>query len=158
LIFQNNFKKIFRNYWFPSPVFFAAVTIKEEEVRSRSSTNSSLEFIDDYFGDTEVKKEWEVRLIRCLIYSTTYRFLPGVFRKINQTFHYTRRITPKRVTSWRCPTPRRSARQHSYADRCIVEAAANRLQRCVRFSRFRTRPPAYETRALTFRPSRRFRK
>jgi len=24
----------------------------------------------------------------------------------NQTFHYTRRITPKRVTSWRCPSPR----------------------------------------------------
>jgi len=23
----------------------------------------------------------------------------------NQTFHYTRRITPKRVTSWRCPSP-----------------------------------------------------
>jgi len=24
----------------------------------------------------------------------------------NQTFRYTRRITPKRVTSWRCPSPR----------------------------------------------------
>jgi len=24
----------------------------------------------------------------------------------NLTFHYTRRITPKRVTNWRCPSPR----------------------------------------------------
>jgi len=30
------------------------------------------------------------------------------------TFHYTRRITPKRVTSLRCPSPCHSARQHSY--------------------------------------------
>jgi len=28
----------------------------------------------------------------------------------NQNFYYTRRITPKRVTSWRCPTPRHSAK------------------------------------------------
>jgi len=32
----------------------------------------------------------------------------------NQTFHYTRRITSKRVTSWRCPSLRHIApRQHS---------------------------------------------
>jgi len=29
---------------------------------------------------------------------------------LNQTFHYTRRITPKRVTSLRCPSPRHSAK------------------------------------------------
>jgi len=28
----------------------------------------------------------------------------------NQTFHYTRRITPKRVTSLPCPSPRHSAK------------------------------------------------
>jgi len=28
----------------------------------------------------------------------------------NQTFHYTRRITPKRVMSLRCPSPRHSAK------------------------------------------------
>jgi len=28
----------------------------------------------------------------------------------NQTFHYIRRITPKRVTSWRCTSPRHSAK------------------------------------------------
>jgi len=28
----------------------------------------------------------------------------------NQTFHYTRCIRPKRVTSLRCPSPRRSAK------------------------------------------------
>jgi len=27
-----------------------------------------------------------------------------------QTFYYTRRITPKRVTSWRCPSPRHTAK------------------------------------------------
>jgi len=47
----------------------------------------------------------------------------------NQILHYTRRITPKRVTSWRCPSPRHSAKAT-----CVsVEAVANRLQRCVRF-------------------------
>jgi len=30
--------------------------------------------------------------------------------KTNQTFHYTRGITPKRVTSLRCSTPRHSAK------------------------------------------------
>jgi len=29
---------------------------------------------------------------------------------VNQTFHYTHRITPKRVTSLRCPSPRHSAK------------------------------------------------
>ena len=49
---------------FPSSVtVIAAIIVKEEEVRSRSSTNSSLEFIDDYFGDADIKKEWEVRTI-----------------------------------------------------------------------------------------------
>ena len=38
----------------------AANIIQDEEVRGRSSTNSSLEFIEDYFGDAEIKKEWEV--------------------------------------------------------------------------------------------------
>jgi len=28
----------------------------------------------------------------------------------NQTFHYTRRIKPKRVTSLRCPSPRHNAK------------------------------------------------
>jgi len=28
----------------------------------------------------------------------------------NQTLHYTRHITPKRVTSWRCLSPRHSAK------------------------------------------------
>jgi len=28
----------------------------------------------------------------------------------NQTFHYTRRITTKRVTSWRCPSLRHCAK------------------------------------------------
>jgi len=28
----------------------------------------------------------------------------------NQTFYYIRRITPKRVTNLRCPTPRHSAK------------------------------------------------
>jgi len=32
------------------------------------------------------------------------------FSKPNQTFHYTRRIMPKRVTSLRCPSPRHSAK------------------------------------------------
>ena len=31
-----------------------------DDTRCRSSTNSSLEFIDDYFGESEIKKEWEV--------------------------------------------------------------------------------------------------
>jgi len=45
----------------------------------------------------------------------------------NQTFHYTRRITPKRVTSLR--------RQGDTATSLDVETVANRLQRCVRFGR-----------------------
>jgi len=36
----------------------------------------------------------------------------------NQTFHYTHRIRPKRVTSLRCPSPRHSAKQHSYLRSC----------------------------------------
>jgi len=32
------------------------------------------------------------------------------FYKPNHTFHYTRRIMPKRVTSLRCPSPRHSAK------------------------------------------------
>ena len=31
-------------------------------------------------------------------------------KKSNQTFHYTRWITPKRVTNWRGPSPRHCAR------------------------------------------------
>jgi len=31
-------------------------------------------------------------------------------KKQNQIFHYTRRITTKRVTSWRCPFPRHCAK------------------------------------------------
>jgi len=37
---------------------------------------------------------------------------------LNQTFNYTRHITPKRVTSWWCPSRRHSSRQHSYLRRC----------------------------------------
>jgi len=33
-----------------------------------------------------------------------------IFTKFKATFHYTRRITPKRETSWRCPFPRHSAK------------------------------------------------
>jgi len=52
----------------------------------------------------------------------------------NQTFHYTCRITPKRVTSWPCLTPYHSARQHSYLCRCW-SGGEPRLQRCLRFGR-----------------------
>jgi len=38
--------------------------------------------------------------------------------KTNQTFRFTRRITPKRVTSLRCLSPRHSAKAHSYLRRC----------------------------------------
>jgi len=34
--------------------------------------------------------------------------LAGLFQ--TQTFHYTRRITPKHVTSLQCPSPRHSAK------------------------------------------------
>jgi len=37
--------------------------------------------------------------------------------KENQTFHYTRRITPKRVKSLRCPNPRHRPRQYTYLRR-----------------------------------------
>jgi len=33
-----------------------------------------------------------------------------IFLYKKQTFHYTRRITPKRVMSWRCPSPRHCAK------------------------------------------------
>jgi len=33
-----------------------------------------------------------------------------LFKNQSQTFHYTRRITPKRLTSWRCPSPRHSTK------------------------------------------------
>jgi len=32
------------------------------------------------------------------------------FLFLNQTFHYTRRIAPKRVTSWWCPSPCHNAK------------------------------------------------
>jgi len=40
---------------------------------------------------------------------TRLRGCQGLLIIPNKTFHYTRRITPKRVTSWRCPSPRHSA-------------------------------------------------
>jgi len=77
----------------------------------------------------------------------------------NQTFHYTHRITSKRVTSLRCSSPRHSAKVNTVT--CVdVEAVANRLQRWVRFGRSRiwtlgTRvrlyAPAHEVHPLTVR-------
>ena len=53
----------------------------------------------------------------------------------NQIFHYTRCITPKRVTSWRGPSPHHCAcGQYSFFRRMIA-AVASRWQHCVRFSR-----------------------
>jgi len=69
-----------------------------------------------------------------------------IIQNLNQTFHYTRRITPKRVTSLRCPSPHHSAKAAQPI--CVgVEAVANRLQYCVRFGRPGIRTPAHEARA-----------
>jgi len=37
-------------------------------------------------------------------------YVEKVYLNQNQTFHYTRHITPKRVTSLRCPSPRHSVK------------------------------------------------
>jgi len=42
----------------------------------------------------------------CVYYCKVLSWLPNQ----NQTFHYTRRIMPKRVTSLRCPSPRYNAK------------------------------------------------
>jgi len=41
-------------------------------------------------------------------------YMKIAFAESNQACHCTRRITPKRVTSLRCPSPRHSAKGHSY--------------------------------------------
>ena len=63
------------------------------------------------------------------------RFLSGITRssnQINQIFHYTRWITPKRVTSWRAYLRVVAPGQHS-SFRRKVAAVASRWQHCVRF-------------------------
>jgi len=57
---------------------------------------------------------------RLLLFTLNCYLMPDEIRKIetgrpdchilNQAFHYTRRITPNRVTSLRCPTPRHIAK------------------------------------------------
>jgi len=48
---------------------------------------------------------------------------------------YSLHITPKCVTSLRCPSPRHSAKAKQLTTCVYVEAVANRLPRCVRFGR-----------------------
>jgi len=73
----------------------------------------------------------------------------------NQTLHYTRHITPKHVTSWRCHLRVIAPRQHSYL--VNVEAVANRLFATLcKFwpvQDLNSRPPVHEARTLTVRPS-----
>jgi len=54
------------------------------------------------------------------------------FTKLDQTFHYTRRITPKRVTSLLCPSPPHSATATQLCTCIDFEAVANLLQPCRR--------------------------
>ena len=51
-----------------------------------------------------------------------------------KSFHDTRCTTPKRVTSFRSPSPRHCARQHS-SFRRNVAAVASRWQHCIQFDR-----------------------
>jgi len=72
----------------------------------------------------------------------------------NQTFHYTRRIMPKRVTSLLCPT----SGQHSYFNlRRCWSGGESFATLCkiwpVLDSKFK--PPVHEARALTDRPLKR---
>jgi len=77
--------------------------------------------------------------------------------KYSINFHDTRRITPKRVTSVRCPTPRHAAlKQHSYLRRCWSggEPFAT-LCKIWTVRDLNSKPPTHEARALTVWPTRR---
>jgi len=77
-----------------------------------------------------------------------------------QIFRYTRRISPKSVTSLPCPSPRHSANATAATCADVELAIANRLECCVRFDRPRIRTleltPVHNVRRLIVRPSRRY--
>jgi len=73
------------------------------------------------------------------------------------SFYYTRRITPKLVTIWRCPSPRHSAKatqlpsQISKRWRTVCSA----VQDLAGLWETNSQPPAHKARALTIRAWRR---
>lgn len=42
-------------------LFYTESDAAVDEKRGRSSTNASLEFVEDFFSDAQIEKEWEVR-------------------------------------------------------------------------------------------------
>jgi len=94
------------------------VFTKQDVVSLMEYSNEELPNVD--FQNVEEEYIDPVLVCVCKVNTT--------FMHQNHTFHYSRRITPKRVTSLRCPSLRHSAKASQ-----LLEEVTIRLQCCGRF-------------------------
>ena len=116
-------KKVFRNpEWngklnIIQPLFFPGSSSWEKKFRVSKN----------YLG-----RLWRISL--CICWMSLQRQPQNKKKNSNQIFYYARCITPKRVTTWRSPTPRHCIYgKHSLFRN--VATVASRWQHCVRFDR-----------------------